>query len=185
MEDAKHCLRYLKGTHKRGLTFGRSGEMELVGFSDANFPTTYPSQCKSTAGYAFFLFGAVISYMSKLEALVAMSTAEAEYIALCLAAQEAIYLRQMLAELGFTMEKPTMIGEDNQACITLARNDVTSARTKHLDIRLHFVRDAQQNGTISVTYAPTDEMLADMFTKPLPRVVFERLCTVVMNWPTN
>eukprot|EP00873_Tetraselmis_striata_P023437 jgi/Tetstr1/443701/TSEL_031691.t1 len=147
MEDARHCLRYLKGTHSRGITFGGDDKLALHGYSDANFPTTYPSQCKSTTGYVFFLCGGAISFLSKLQALVALSTAEAEYIALCMTVQEAVFLRQMLEELGFQQTAPTPVGEDNQACIVIATTDVTSARTKHLDIRLHFVRDAHQAGS--------------------------------------
>lgn len=183
MEDARHCLRYLKGTKTRGLTFGGARELLLRGYSDANFPTTYPSGCKSTSGYVFFLCGAAISFLSKLQPLVALSTAEAEYIALCMTVQEALFLRQMLAELGFPQDEPTPIGEDNQACITIATNDVTSARTKHLDIRLHFVRDAHHARQVAIEYVPTKDMLADMFTKPLARPLFEDLCGRVMNLP--
>eukprot|EP00873_Tetraselmis_striata_P016111 jgi/Tetstr1/436375/TSEL_025208.t1 len=152
----------------RDLTFGGKRDLELRGFSGANYPTTYPSQCKSTSGYVFFMCGAAINRLSNLHALVALSIAESEYIALCVTVQEAAFLRQMRMELGFPQDgTATPIGVDNQACITIATTDMTSARTKHLDIRLHFVRDAHRDGRVNIFYVPTDDMLAHMFTKPL------------------
>eukprot|EP00873_Tetraselmis_striata_P003319 jgi/Tetstr1/423583/TSEL_014255.t1 len=149
MEDAQHVMCYMKGTHQRGLTFGGKPDLELRGFSGANYRTNYP---------------------------------KSEYIALCMTVQVAAFLRQMLMKLGFPQDgTATPIGEDNQACIEIATTDVTSARTKHLDIRLHFVRDTHRDGRVNIFYVPTADMLADMFTKPLSNPQFEKLCRLVMN----
>ena len=104
-----------------------------------------------------------------------MSTAEAEYMALSTATQEAVWLRRMLADLQANPKEPTVMQEDNNGAIALAKNPVSHARTKHIDIRYHYVREAVQDGIISLTYCPTEEMAADLLTKPLPRGRFESL----------
>jgi hypothetical protein len=96
MEDAKTCLRYLQRTTTRGITFGGE-ELKLHGFSYANYPTTYPSGCRATSGYVFFLCGGAVSACSRLQPLVTLSTAEAEYQALSLAVQDSMFMRQMLS----------------------------------------------------------------------------------------
>jgi hypothetical protein len=170
MQDAMHVMRYLKGTPAHGIKYGGS-KIELQGYSDANF-TTPTSSGKSISGYCFFLCGGVISYKSKLQSTVAKSTAEAEYIALGSATAEAIYLQQLMTELGHPMKLPTMIGEDNQACLSIATTTQTSFRTRHIRIEFHFIRDAIQRGDIAVEYVSSTSNPADMFTKPLKTSAF-------------
>jgi hypothetical protein len=179
MEDAKTYLRYLQRTANTGITFGGE-ELRLHGFSDANYPTTYPSGCSATSGYVFFLCGGVVSACSRLQPLVTLSTVEAEYQALSLAVQESILLRQMLSELGYPQHDATPIGEDNQAWNLIATTASTSSRTKHLDIRRHFVRDAHQGGLVKIYYVPSNEMLAYIFTKPIPNPQLKKIVSVVM-----
>jgi KUP system potassium uptake protein len=109
-----------------------------------------------------------------------LSTVEAEYQALSLAVQESMLLRQMLSELGYPQQHATPIGEDSHACIFIATTASTSSMTKHLDIRLHFVRDARQGGLVKIYYVPSNEMLADIFTKPIPNPHFEKIVSVVI-----
>ena len=90
-------------------------------------------------------------------------------MALCAAVQEAIFLRQLLSDLGFQQQHPTTILEDNQGCIALAKNPVLHKRTKHIDIRYHFKRERVASGEVRVVYVPTQHQLADMLTKALPR----------------
>ena len=102
------------------------------------------------------------------------SRAEAEYIALGSATQEAIWLHQMLTDLRIDTKGSIEILEDNQSAIAVAKNSVGHKRTKHIDIKHHFIRETVQAGTINLSYCPTADMLADIFTKQLPRTQFEK-----------
>ena len=99
-------------------------------------------------------------------------------MALSLAAQEAAWLQKLLTDLQIP-PKPIVIKEDNQGAIALARNPIAHSRTKHIDIRFHFIREAQEEGIIDTVYCPTSEMVADLLTKPIPRGQFEKLRTLM------
>ena len=146
----------------------------LTGYSDADWAGDLDDR-HSTSGNLFIMAGATISWTSKKQATVALSTAEAEYIALNTATQEAIWLQRLLADLSDIQYKPTIIMGDNQGSIAIARNPVFHSRTKHIDIRHHFIREAIQDGVIDLRFCPTNEMIADVLTKPLSRNRFEQL----------
>ena len=114
--------------------------------------------------------------MSKKQLVVALSTTEAEYIALNLAAQDAIWLLKLLMELKVPPQPITLM-EDNQGTIALTKNPVTHSltRMKHIDIRFHFVHEALEKDVIKIKYCPIEEMVADLLTKPLPKGLFEKL----------
>lgn len=171
---AKRILRYLKGTANFGLKYQRSGKMEFIGYSDADWAGDKDDR-HSTTGNVFMMAGSSVNWLSKKQSVVALSTAEAEYIALSTATQEAVWLRRLLEELGVHKEKPTVIMEDNQGAIAIAQNPVNHSRTKHIDIRHHYVREAIQDGIITLEYCSTKEMVADLLTKPLPKVQFQKL----------
>jgi hypothetical protein len=174
LKDAKYVLRYLKGTSDMGLTFRPvAGTLTLQGFSYSNF-TTPDSSGKSVSGYLYNMGSAAISYRSRLQTAVAKSTAEAEYIALGLSSAEAIYLRMLLTELGHPATGPTVIGEDNNACLTIATTTQTSLRTRHIRIEWHFIREAVQNGDIHLEHVPSEDNPADAMTKPLRGPAFFR-----------
>ena len=173
---AKRILRYLKGTTYLGLSYKKCAEGNLTGYSDADWAGDMDDR-HSTSGNVFFLAGGAVSWLSKKQATVALSTAEAEYVALSAATQEVIWLRRLFTDVGVPPEGPTIIHEDNQGAIAMAKNPVGHARTKHIDIRHHFVREGVQNGAIVLKYIATDEMIADMLTKPLPKHRFEKLVT--------
>lgn len=180
--SSRHALPQGGKAHPdRGITFGGTTSLELHGLTDSNHATLL-SRGKATGGFAFFISGGAVSYMSGLHPVISLSTAEAEYIQLCIAIREAIFIRQMLSELGFPPDGPTRIGEDNTACISIATNEITSHRTKHIDIRYHFVRAAVRDGLIGLHYVPTKEMAADIFTKPLRNPQFTRLAQMVMRF---
>ena len=171
---AKRVLRYLKQTRDLSRTYVKNTPEAIIGYSDADWAGDVKDR-RSTSGNVFLLGGAAITWASKKQSSVALSTVEAEYMALSVATQEAIWLRQLQEELGMKDAGPTLIYEDNQGAISMAKNPVFHKRTKHIQIRYHFVREAVEDEVITLEYCRTSEMLADSFTKPLPREQFERL----------
>ena len=170
MMVAKHVLRYLRGTSKLGITYCsraiQANDAELVGYADASYGTV-PHSRRPITGYVFMVGNGAASWQTKVQPTVALSTAEAEYIAACAAAQEAKFLRSILLDFGVA-QPPTVIHEDNQPAINIAENRLTSQRTKHIDIKYHFIREAIVDGIIKLQYIPTAEQLADILTKILP-----------------
>ena len=173
---AKRILRYLKATAYLGLSYKKCADGNLIGYSDADWAGDI-DDCHSTSGNVFSFACGAVSWLSKKQATVSLSTAEAEYVALSTATQEAIWLRRLLADVGEPPEGPTEIYEDNQGAVSMAKNPVGHARTKHIDIRYHFVREGVQDGAIALKYIATDEMIADILTKPLPKHRFQKLVT--------
>jgi len=119
--------------------------------------------------------GAAISWRSKKQGCVALSTTEAEYMALTSTVQEAIWLRQLLADLNVNPPAATPILEDNQSAICLAKNPQFHGRAKHIDIKYHFIREQVTNGNIELKYCKSEDMVADIMTKALSHVQFSKL----------
>jgi len=115
------------------------------------------------------LAGSPISWQAKKQSIIALSTAEAEYAAFIQAAKEVIWLQNLLKDLGMTKYVPKIINVDNQGTIALAENPIYHTRTKHLDVQLQFVCNSIENGTIKLSYGPTDTMLAYVMTKALTK----------------
>lgn len=175
----KHILRYLVGTINYGLLYNRAdSSSECCGYSDADWAGDLDDR-KSTSGYVFQVGGAPVSWRSCKQSSVALSTAEAEYIALSSAAQEAIWMRTLLSELKRESTKPALIYEDNQAAICLSKNPQFHGRSKHIEIKYHFIRDQVKNGVINVKYCKTDDMTADIMTKGLYGERFSKLRRIV------
>jgi hypothetical protein len=170
--ELKHVVRYLLGTSDYVLMFrgtqtsGGLWSHLIHGYSDSDWAGEL-DQRRSTAGYAFLMAGAAISWSSKLQSTPALSSTEAEYVAGSRAAQEAIWLRSLLEELGFSESEPTHLLCDNQGALALARNPVNHPRTRHIQLRFHFIRKAVARKQIFLEYCPTDEMVADVLTKGL------------------
>lgn len=158
-------LRYLKGTKDVKLELG--GRRELIAFSDADWAGDIDDR-RSTGGYAFVIGQGAVSWSAKRQPTVALSTLEAEYMAMTQATKEAIWLQGFLRELRYPIPPIRILG-DNQGALATAQNPVYHARTKHIDIQHHFVREAVANGVISVSYVPTAIMAADILTKPISR----------------
>ena len=170
----KRIFRYLKGTLNHGLFYSRNESTECVGFSDSDWGGDLDDR-KSTSGYLFQLGGTAISWRSKKQTCVALSTAEAEYMALASAAQEAMWLRQLTIDLKNEPVSATVIFEDNQSAICIAKNPQFHGRSKHIAIKYHFIRDQVENNNVELRYCRTNDMIADMLTKGLNGEQFAKL----------
>lgn len=173
---AKRVLQYLKGTRTHALTYSATdATLGMRIFADADGMSI--ENRKAVSGYAFIMNGAAISWASKQQEIISLSTTEAEYIVLTFTSKEAIWFRAFFAELFGPITFPTVIYNDNQSAIALAHAELGQyhARTKHIDIRYHFIRSKIQDGTLEVTYCLTAEMTADVLTKALPAIKFKPL----------
>lgn len=136
-------------------------------YSDADWASDVTDR-RSTSGYCVNLSegSALIAWKTRKQATVALSTCEAEYMSLASAMQECIYLEQLLKNIDEYQYAQTKIFEDNQGTIALAKNPVHRQRCKHIDIKYHFIRETLNSGRVILEYCPTDQMVADIMTKP-------------------
>lgn len=169
----KHVLRYLKLTENYCLKFTKcnNSDVNLVSYVDADFAND-PIDRKSTTGFIIKLNNNVIYWKSKKQNIVSLSSAESEYIALSSCITENLFLAQMLIEILNKNVYPVTVFEDNQSCIKMA-STLESKRTKHIDVRHHFVRDCINEGKVTLKYISTDQQQADMLTKPLAKTKFK------------
>ena len=144
----KRILRYLKGTIGLAVKYQKSESGALIRYSDADWAGD-PEDRHPTTGNLFLMSEGPVSWLSKKQIIVDLSTSEAEYVAVSAATQKAVWLRRLLADLQALPVEPTVIMEDNQSAIAIARNPILHARTKYIDIRYHYVREAVQKGIIS------------------------------------
>lgn len=160
-------LRYLRRTSDKKLCYKKCDEsLGIHAYSDANWAGDIND--KRTTGYCVSLNkeGTLISWKTKRQPTVALSTCEAEYIALAATIQECLYLTQFLSSLDKHVYTLPRVYEDNQGTIALAKNPVSRQRCKHVDIKYHFIRSTVSDGKVCLRYCPTDHMLADVMTKP-------------------
>ena len=182
----KRILRYLNGTRNLGLIFYNLSptaqhlfpntitSMIPTGFVDADYARDTSTR-RSCTGFIFFLADAPISWQTRQQPSVALSTMESEFMAACAAAQESIWLLQLLTEFGCLFTVPIPIYEDNKACLAYSKNSTSHQRTKHISVRYHFIRDLIQEKTIQLLEIPSKDNIADIFTKPLDKRVFQHL----------
>lgn len=159
---AKRVLRYLKGTKNYVIKFTKD-DINLLGYVDADWGSDKADR-KSYTGYIFKLSGGPISWKSSKQKTVALSSTEAEYMALSDASKEAIYLRNLVYELTDKLDSVTIFN-DNQSAIKLSMNPIFHERSKHIDIRYHFIRETVDKNTIQLKYLETENMIADILTK--------------------
>ncbi|KAI3056906.1 hypothetical protein CBS147353_11111 [Aspergillus niger] len=172
MNLARRILRYLNGTKGLRLTYKGQPQM-LKGFTDADWGGCRNTR-RSTAGYLFNIGSGAISWQSKRQSVVALSTCEAEFLGQTQATKEAIWLRRLLNELNMSQGKAaTIICGDNQGAIALSSNPQYHSRTKHMEIQRKWQGEVQDLGAVALKYVPTTEQIADGFTKPLARERFE------------
>jgi hypothetical protein len=169
----KIIMRYLVYTPKFELWYPMGSTFDLIGYSDADWAGCKIDR-KSTSGTCRFLGISLLSWASKKQNSVALSTAEAEYIAAGHCCAQLLWMRQTLKDYGYKLSKVPLLC-DNESAIRMADNLVEHSRTKHIDIRYHFMRDHQQRGDIEIAYVNTKNQLADIFTNPLDEKTFSKL----------
>jgi hypothetical protein len=174
----KRIVRYLVYTPKFGLWYRRGSTFDLIGYSDADWAGCKIDR-KSTSGTCQFLRRSLVSWASKKQNSVALSTVEAEYIAAGHCCAQLLWMRQTLRDYGYKLSKVPLLC-DNESAIRMVDNPVKHSCTKHIDIRYHFLRDHQQRGDIEIAYVSTKEQLADIFTKPLDEKTFSKLRNELM-----
>jgi hypothetical protein len=153
---------------------GKDDGVDLIGCADSDWAQD-PDLRQSITSYVFNVAGGSISWASKKQLTVALSTVEAEYMAAFNATKEAIWLYVLLEDLGFPQTQATMIHNDSKGCIALSRATVLHSCVKHIAICHHFIRERIKSSEVDLKYCPTKDQLADIFTKQLPCEAFERL----------
>lgn len=169
----KRVLRYLKKSINMVLMYDGKSDEILVAYSDSDWGNDVDDR-KSTSGYIIKLYGCTISWLSKKQPTVSLSSTEAEYIDLCVTTCEIIAVKKLLQDLNIKLESPISIYEDNMSCIKIAEEPKEHQRMKHIDIKYNFVRDLVQENVINILYKPTKEQVADFFTKSLSKIPFEQ-----------
>eukprot|EP00253_Pinus_taeda_P027989 PITA_27989 len=165
-QATKRILRYVKGTKKFGILYNVSEHSDLVGYTDSDWVGSVDDR-KITSSYVFHMGSGAISWASKKQSIVALSTAEAKYVAATSATCQAVWMRRMLRSLGQEQAKEIVIFCDNSSAIALSKNSVFHKRTKHIDTRFHYIRELVSNGEIVLEHCRTQEQVADILTKPL------------------
>jgi hypothetical protein len=155
----------LIGTKDLRLTYG-GVEGTLTGFADAD--GSMAEDRRAVSGYAFLIDGGAVSWSSKRQEIVSLSTTESEYVAATHAAKEALWLRSLIGDLFDSITEPTTLFSDNQSAIALTKDHQYHARTKHIDVRFHFIRWVIEDGKLRLIFCPTGDMIADTLTKALP-----------------
>ena len=174
LQVAKRVLRYLQGTTEFGIFYRKGGDDELVTYTDSDHAGDLDER-KSTSGYVFLLSSGAISWSSKKQPIVSLSSTEAEFIAVASCACQAVWLKRVLGKLGQNQGKPTIIHCDSSSAIKLSKNPVMHGRSKHIDVLFHFLRELTKAGTVKLVHCGTQEQLADVITKPLKLDAFLKL----------
>jgi hypothetical protein len=180
---AKHVMSYLKGTIDYGLSYDGDHDFILSGYTDVDWAGSV-SDRKITLGCCFSLGSTMISWQSRKKSIISLITTEVEYIVACSTSCKAIWLQNVVFDLEM---RATLILCDNQSCIKMTENPIFHDKSKHIEIRYHYIRDMVQRGSLKIQYISTDEQVANMFTKPLSHVKFDyfrdKLSIVRMDLP--
>ncbi|MGH3053548.1 MAG: Ty1/Copia family ribonuclease HI, partial [Gaiellaceae bacterium] len=195
-EAVKQICRYLKGTKEKGIIFEPTGDYTLDCYVDADFAGLWkcedpqdPVSVRSRTGYTLTFGGCPLLWVSKLQTEIALSTTEAEYIALSQSMRDLLPTKQVIIEvltsLGIHLERATThstVFEDNNGALSLAHTLGMTPRTKHIGVKYHFFREHVRRGTVKVQKIESENQKADIFTKGLGRVKFESIRLKLMGW---
>lgn len=171
---AKRIFRYLKGTADFGILCKNGRESSLIGFSDSDYAGDLDDR-KSTSGFVFMMNSGAVTWSSKKQQIVTLSTTEAEFVAAASSSCQAIWLRRILEVLHNQQQGPILIYCDNISVIKLSKNPVLHGRSKHIDVRYHFLRDLCKDGVIDLVFCKSENQIADILSKPLKPAVFMKL----------
>jgi hypothetical protein len=169
----KRILRYIQGMVSLGLFYSKAKDYKLVGYSDNDWCRDIDDR-KSTSGYVFFMRDTAFTWLSKKQPIVTLLTCEAEYVAASWCACHAIWLRNLLSKMELKQLGATVIQVDNKSAIELAKNPVNHERSKHIDVRFYFIRDHVKEGSVELVHVASQDQVADIFTKPLPKVLLDK-----------
>jgi len=172
MEKSKHILRYLNTTRKTSLVFDGKSDKGLIAFTDSDWASDKIAR-RSQTGYFFQIAGAIFSWQSRAQKTVALSSTEAEYMALSDCSRQAVWIKSLLNELGINIGSIPING-DNQGSIFIGSNPTQEKRSKHIDIRYHYIRQCVEEKKVSLYFVEGAENPADMFTKNLGHVKFQK-----------
>ena len=182
---AKRIMRYLKGTLDLKLTFRHSKNPHLVAYADSDFasePEENETPMCSTSGMVAYSHGiGAIFAAVNLEKTISLSTAEAEYKSITRACKFLTGVIQFYEEIGFPLKRPADIYNDNQAAIAMSKQPFCTSATRHMKIKFHYIKEKVKDSTVSVTYCPTGSMVADIMTKALDRVLFQRFRDMLLD----
>ena len=173
-----HVMGYVKNTLDFGLTYSRDYDLSPIAYADADYGGCRDTR-RSTSGFIFIMSGGAVAWSSKRQATVALSTVEAEYVAMSRCAQQMIWTQSWLDEVAVKHSLPGVIKGDNRGAIALTKNTKDHGKVKHIDIRHHYIREILESGAITMEQVPSADNLADLFTKPLPRDHHHRLLTAL------
>ncbi|XP_042958165.1 secreted RxLR effector protein 161-like [Carya illinoinensis] len=169
----KRILKYLSATVDYGIWYSRDSNLSMAGYFDANWASNVDDRKSTTSGY-FYVGSKLVAWMSKKQNSISLSTVEAEYIAAGSCCTQLLWMKKMFEDYGFSQDAMT-IHWDNTSANSISNNPVQHSRTKHIDIRHHFIRDLVETKVVSLEYINTEHQLADLFTKPLDGLRFEFL----------
>ncbi|KAK2396684.1 putative mitochondrial protein [Trifolium repens] len=173
LTQVKRILKYVNGTSDYGIMYSHGEDSRLIGYCDADWAGSADDR-KSTSGGCFFLGNNLISWFSKKQNCVALSTAEAEYIAAGSSCSQLLWMKQMLSEYNVEQDVLTLYC-DNMSAINISKNPIQHSRTKHIDIRHHFIRGLVEDKVVTLEHVATENQLAEIFTKALDANKFETL----------
>eukprot|EP00253_Pinus_taeda_P013834 PITA_13834 len=168
LQEVKRIFKYLQGTQYYGLWYPRDTDLTLHAYTDADWARSVDDR-KSTSGGAFFMGSRLVSWFSKKQSSISLSTAEAEYVAAASCCTQLLWMMQTLQDFQITCTPPISILCDNTSAISISKNLVMHSKTKHIPIKYHFLREQVMEQKIKLEYVPSKEQVADILTKPLPR----------------
>ncbi|KAL3633341.1 hypothetical protein CASFOL_022868 [Castilleja foliolosa] len=174
LKAVKRILRYLAGTESYGLRLNKPKDHNITGFSDSDWATDVDDR-RSVSGYCVFVGDNIVSWSSKKQGCVSRSSTEAEYRSLAQVTSEITWISYLLNELDVKQTRVPHVWIDNQSAIYLSSNPILHARTKHIELDYHFIREKVSAGLMMVNYVPSFDQKADILTKPLSLQSFTRL----------